>query len=58
MLWKKVKFYPKKFEFKVFVQSKNSVTDFQQLPLNIYSIFPFDDDDQVAMLNRLITDLY
>ena len=33
--------------------SENYVTDFQQLPLNLYS---FDDpDDQVAMLNKLIT---
>ena len=34
---------------------ENYVTDFQQLPLNL--AYSFDDpDDQVAMLNKLITD--
>ena len=34
---------------------ENYVTDFQQLPLNL--VYSFDDpDDQVAMLNKLITD--
>ena len=34
---------------------ENCVTDFQQLPLNL--AYSFDDpDDQVAMLNKVITD--
>ena len=34
---------------------ENYVTDFQQLPLNL--VYSFDDtDDQVAVLDKLITD--
>ena len=34
---------------------ENYVTNFQQLPLNL--VYSFDDpDDQVTMLNKLITD--
>ena len=34
---------------------ENYVTDFQQLPLNL--VYSFNDpDDQVAILNKLITD--
>ena len=54
---KKEKYKPRyKFIFKEkSVVMENYVTDFQQLPLNL--AYSFDDpDDQVAMLNKLITD--